>query len=83
MADSMVERVARALQEADETAWAETGLTTGDELRRLARFAIRAMHEPTEAQIDAAVLTFVRENGGIEHAPALTWRAMIDAALAE
>lgn len=35
---------------------------------------------PTVAMIEAAVMTFVRENGGIEHAPAMTWRAMLTAA---
>jgi len=48
-----------------------------------ARAVIEAIREPSEAMVNAAVLTFVRENGGIEHAPFMTWSAMIDSALAE
>jgi hypothetical protein len=32
---------------------------------------------------EAAIRTHVRENGGIEHSPHLSWHAMIDAILSE
>ena len=54
-----------------------------DEVMEDARAALEAMREPSIKMHDAAVLIFVRENGGIEHAPVIAWRAMIDAALAE
>jgi hypothetical protein len=47
------------------------------------RLVLDAIRQPSEAMVHAAVLTFVRENGGIEHAPFMTWQAMIDAALTE
>lgn len=36
--------------------------------------------EPTSDMVQAAILTHVRENKGIEHAPYLSWIAMFDAA---
>jgi len=57
----------------------ECQLAKGDPVL-MARAAIRAMREPYPEMAEAAIRTFVRENGGIEHAPYMTWRAMIDAA---
>jgi hypothetical protein len=70
-------RVAEAIKSVDDSK-SNGGL--GASYLRLARAAIRAMREPYPEMAEAAILTFVRENGGIEHAPYMTWRAMIDAA---
>lgn len=48
-----------------------------------ARAAIEAMRQPTPDMYHAAVMTHVHENGGIEHSPDLSWKAMIDAILSE
>ena len=70
--NEMVERVARAISGAPFPSAASY---------RRARAAIAAMREPTRAMHDAAMQTLVQENGGIEYAPVVGWRAMIDAAL--
>ena len=59
------------------------GAKTVEHHRRFLRAAIEALREPSDAMMEAAVLTHVRENGGIEHAPWLSWQAMIDALLKE
>lgn len=79
MAESMVERVARAIQSADfeMSRKAVRGEDTGDEYTVLARAAIEAMREPTREMDDAG-----RDNNFMRYAtPA--WQAMIDAALNE
>ena len=48
-----------------------------------ARAAIEALRQPTPDMYHAAVMTHVHENGGIEHSPGLSWKAMIDAILSE
>ncbi len=77
MIDDMVERVALALcnhlNEGAASLYEELGEDTA---RDLARVAIAAMREPTEAMVDAGVEAAVCDN-----AP-LAWPAMIDAALA-
>ena len=72
MPDSMIERVARALLVADRSA------ITPDYYQRMARAAIEAMREPTEAMLDAGV-NFRERNARTEQ----IWQAMIDAALKE
>lgn len=82
---TMVERAARAIhsEAAPHFAWERLSEYSRGRVTVIARAAIEAMREPTREMHDAAVLTFVRENGGIEHAPVMTWKAMIDAALSE
>jgi hypothetical protein len=65
--ESMVERVAGLL--------CEWGCGTSDECERIARAAIEAMREPAEAMVDIAPMD--------GRTARVTWRAMIDAALAE
>jgi len=72
MPDSMIERVARALLVADRSA------ITPDYYQRMARAAIEAMREPTEAMLDAGV-NFRERNARTEQ----IWQAMIDEALKE
>jgi alpha-ketoglutarate-dependent taurine dioxygenase len=48
-----------------------------------ARAAIEALRQPTRDMYHAAVTTHTYENGGIEHSPGLSWKAMIDAILSE
>ena len=72
MTDSMIERVARALLVADRSA------ITPDYYQRMARAAIEAMREPTEAMLDAGV-NFRERNARTEQ----IWQAMIDEALKE
>ena len=79
----MIDRVARALAEADELQWtfmfdSHRDEPSRDDYRRRARAAIEAMRKPTEAMIEA-----VRDPheglsaGAVEY----VWDAMIDAAL--
>ena len=72
MTDTMIEQVARALLVADRSA------ITPDYYQRMARAAIEAMREPTEAMLDAGV-NFRERNARTEQ----IWQAMIDAALSE
>ena len=72
MTDTTIERVARALLVADRSA------ITPDYYQRMARAAIEAMREPTEAMLDAGV-NFRERNARTEQ----IWQAMIDAALKE
>ena len=69
MTDTMIEQVARALLVADRSA------ITPDYYQRMARTAIEAMREPTEAMIDAAPIS--------DEEAAEIWPAMIDEALKE
>lgn len=80
--NEMVERVAKALYEATPFKETEGGYDAQSDLYRrscrlLARAAIEAMREPTDAMVDAA---YGRERTGTERG---NWRAMIDAALTE
>lgn len=69
----MVDRVARAL--------VERGVEYDDQtLERMARAAIAAMREPTEAMIEAGQ---AEEWTGKREAVESVWGAMIDAALAD
>jgi hypothetical protein len=79
----MIERVALATCSMESCRCAVKREFTGMPCLRRGRNALRALREPTEAMIEAAVLTHVRENRGIEHAPSLSWRAMVDTALKE
>lgn len=74
---SMVELVARAINK--ELTGSEENVN--DFRRRLARAAIEAMREPTEAMIDAGENTGI--NLWIQFEAVIAWQAMIDAALAE
>lgn len=79
----MVDKVARALR-ADEWRADEWDSATAEDQeywRRGARVAIGAMRTPTDKMMHAAVMTHVRENGGIEHAPFASWQAMIGEAM--
>ncbi|HEY1035029.1 MAG TPA: hypothetical protein VGE09_08610 [Pseudoxanthomonas sp.] len=85
-----LEEVARAIAgEIDCVDWTAPDNTLSHPARlnaialEAARAAIEAMREPTEAMYEAAILTHVRENKGIEHSPHLSWQAMIDAILKE
>ena len=68
MTDTMIEQVARALLVADRSA------ITPDYYQRMARAAIEAMREPTDAMVDAAYCSVKADR---------TWQIMIDAALSE
>lgn len=70
----MVERVARAIEATYEQFADPTPA-------QRARAAIEAMREPTGEMCQAAMLTAVRENKGIEYAPSQGWQAMIDECL--
>lgn len=79
----MVERVAVALFETEETGYpglsvpfAEQSRKVRERYRELARAAIETMHEPTQTMVDAA--HEVPSDHARHH-----WRAMIDAALSE
>jgi hypothetical protein len=87
----MVERIARKI---DPDIWADfdriakdVGVATASHDRRLsikkARQILEEMRKPTGNMIDMAARTWIRENGGMEMAPNIMWRAMIDAALKE
>jgi len=79
----MVERVAKRLYEIDyDFPWEKALDVDLTDYRAHAVSIIAAMREPTTEMLHAAMLTFVRENGGIEYAPSVGWRAMIDEALA-
>ena len=72
---TMIERVALALHEADQTA--PTATVYEDHLKLMARAAIAAMREPTEEMVEhTKSMTLVEEH-------CLVWQAMIDAALNE
>ena len=82
----MVERVAKAIERSNcdsdsecESLWADRIVRHNRIIE--ARAAIAAMREPTVAMTEAAAQTLFRENKGIEYAPAIGWRAMMDAAL--
>lgn len=89
----MVERVARAISENnfhnDETIWSRLWDELPAENRstyiRIARAAIDAMREPTEAMEDAADSEAERYFGNSHEclSPAHAYRVMIDAALKE
>lgn len=67
---SMLDRVARAIEAADN----------GSSPELLARAAIEAMREPSEAIVDAAIRATSDGRGNRQRR---LWEAMIDAALAE
>ena len=69
--EPMIERVARALHEADQAAPAAHDYDR--HLKFMARAAIETMREPTSAMLEA--------HGG--RGALYDWQAMIDAALAE
>ena len=77
----MIERVARALSLENQSenfmigeAWEIPGLVNKDGYRKLARAAIEAMREPTEAMIAA-------DQGQADEDAIASWQAMIDAAI--
>ncbi len=79
MTDDLVERVARAMfvVESDDPDDPGVWEYAAENYRALARAAIEAMREPTEAMIDAGAI-YADCNGA--HG---AWQAMIDAALKE
>ena len=81
MPDSMIERVARALLVADRSA------ITPDYYQRMARAAIEAMREPTEAVQRTGLLALDQElkwcGMDCNCDQMNVWQAMIDAALSE
>lgn len=90
---TMIERVAKALYEnffTDEWPPADApdlGMDA-DNFRKAARAAIEAMREPTEEMIKRGHLcdplgVDVKAGGEAEDVYGTTWRAMIDAALAD
>lgn len=85
MAESMIERVARAMFDADATGYPGIsvpfeGQSIGvqDRWLGLARAAIEAMREPTDAMVDAGV-----DHIGEGHYNGWAYTAMIDAAINE
>jgi hypothetical protein len=85
-----LEEVARAIAgEIDCVDWTAPDNTMSHAERRdaialdAARAAVEALRGPNERMYEAAIRTHVRENGGIEHSPHLSWHAMIDAILSE
>jgi len=86
---TQLEKLDRAVGIAIEAQMAEDD-NAGPDLAKAARIALLSHLAATgwqvvpkvaaEAMVDAAVSTFIRENGGIEHAPFVTWGAMIAAA---
>ena len=97
MSDSMVERVLKAIQREDDPISDGSHSQTfsppnarEDRQRRMARAAIEAMRDPTEAMICEAMIKphpSVAEAGGIieqgRAAVKIDYQAMIDAALSE
>lgn len=81
--ESMIERVARAIAGKldDNTPWKECGQGFRETCILLARAAIEAMREPTEAMLDAYSLTSMSWND--EAVAKSVWYPMIDAALKE
>lgn len=89
----IIERVARALHKrmaGGRVTWDELSLFSKAAARDVARAAILAMREPTEAMVYEAMTTAyptVKEAGGMlpqaKEAARLEWQAMIDAALTE
>lgn len=88
MTNTMIERVARAIYEADD-AWSTafpwpsmaSSEQSPDNYRRIARAAIEAMREPTEAMREKIALedwTGVRDISWTDG-----WQIMTDAALSE
>jgi len=89
---TLIERMARAACDAAGYDWHEEGdgshYPTGGEWRLAARAALAAAREPTEAMVKAADESDYECYEGIEMSrlgidPAIPYRAMIDAALAE
>jgi len=78
MTVSKIEEVARAIMDCDAA-----GAIHHSAARAVARAAIEALRQPTPEMYHAAVMTHVHENGGIEHSPGLSWKAMIDEILKE
>lgn len=82
MAESMVERVARAIFDACGKQSTVIVLPweaqDQDDFRAIARAAIAAMREPTEAMLESVSALTMRDN-----TPGMDWRLMIDAALSE
>ncbi len=85
----MIERVARAIKEADGNAY---GYAFDGDLKvtyeAIARYAIAAMREPTEAMLDAEGVQDTgckaKISGYLDYFSAdEIWKAMIDAALAD
>lgn len=83
----MIERVAAILGDA-----LDRHIQSGDlvltpigkiSVKDWAEEVVAAMREPTGDMCQAALLTAVRENKGIEYSPAQGWKAMIDEALKE
>ena len=75
----MVKRVARALVEAKQNPFCFSTITNKVPPRTLARLAIAAMREPTEAMLTNAMGSFGGAGGKLM-ATAI-WQAMIDTAL--
>lgn len=89
MDETMVERVARAIYEADDpwnVAWPwpnlKDGHTAADGYRRVARAAIEAMRDPTKAMHEAGECA-PTGIGGSPPSVGNIYRTMIDAALAK
>lgn len=78
----MVERVARAIAEADRTQWDHMFAPRKAMFASFARAAIAAMHDPTKAMIDSADKL---DRGTLydprELDPEEIWKAMIDEAM--
>lgn len=94
MAESMIERVARAILKARfydcepdmynglDGFYHEIDEEHVEDARREARDAIKAMREPTDAMVDAALgATGIYEDGSNDYL--VHYRSMIDAALLE
>lgn len=79
----MVERVAAAMVDADfdVDSWRHVDENMKDRLRAMARAAIAAMREPTEAMVASGLAENGRGAGTYEDYTLDAWQAMIDEAL--
>lgn len=77
MTREMIERVAAVLKEHFDNRWGQEAPVTDAEAKLIARAAIEAMREPTDAMVENAWASAMAEDAR------QTWKDMIDAALPE
>jgi hypothetical protein len=78
---TMIEQVARAISETRDLCWDQYSPELKATYKAMARAAIAAMHEPSEAMLDAGYDAGF--NGTTESDTVDIWDRMIHAALAE
>jgi hypothetical protein len=77
-----VEKVARAISETRDLCWDQYSPELKATYKAMARAAIAAMREPSEAMVEAAGCAPVKSYAWQDGVKA-SWEAMLDAALAE